>query len=55
MNSSQKFGTLFETKNGIVPGQIAIGVPHLTTLIRLLRYEPFGNPFIKNTVNTKNT
>ena len=54
MKSFQKFGTLFETKNGIVPGQIAIGV-HSTTLIHLLRYEPFVNPFIKNTVNTKNT
>lgn len=40
MNSYQKNGTLFETKNGIVPGQIAISV-HRTTLIRLLRYEPF--------------
>lgn len=54
MNSYQKIGTLFETKNGIVPGQIAIGV-HPTTLICLLRYEPLVNPFIKNTVNTKNT
>lgn len=47
MNSSQKFGTLFETRNGIVPGQIAIGVHHLTTLIRLLRYEHFVNPLYK--------
>lgn len=54
MNSYQKIGTLFEIKNGIVPGQIAIDV-HPTTLIHLLRYEPFVNPFIKNTVNTKNT
>lgn len=54
MNSSQKFGTLFDNKNGIVPGQIAIGV-HPTTLILLLRYEPFVNPFIKNTVNIKKT
>jgi hypothetical protein len=54
MNSYQKNGTLFETKNGIVPGQIAIGVPS-TTLILLLRYEPFVYSFKKNTVNTKNT
>jgi hypothetical protein len=46
MNSFQKNGTLFETKNGIVPGLIAIGV-HQTTLISLLRYEPFVNSFIK--------
>jgi len=46
MNSSQKFGTLFETKNGIVPGQIAIGV-HRTTLILLLRYEPLYKKYCK--------
>ena len=54
MKSYQKIGTLFESKNGIVPDQIAIGL-HSTTLICLLRYDPFVNPFIKNTVNTKNT
>lgn len=46
MNSYQKIGTLFEIKNGIVPGQIAIGV-HQTTLICLLRCESIVNSFIK--------
>ena len=53
MNSYQKIGTLFETNNGIVPGLTAIGV--YGTLTERHRYKPFGNFFIKNTVNTKNT
>jgi hypothetical protein len=54
MNSYQKNGTLFDSKNGIVPGRITIGV-RPTTLIRLLRYEHLVNSYIKNTVNTKKT
>jgi hypothetical protein len=51
MNSYQKIGTLFETNNGIVPGQIAAIDVH-RTLTEQHRYKPFGNCFLKNTVNT---
>jgi hypothetical protein len=53
MISYQKIGTLFETNNGIVPGLTAIDV--YGTLAERHRYNPFGNCFLKNTVNTKNT